>query len=85
MALKGTTTSQETRDKMSAAHKARWADRRSVYLKVCTHIHIGAKRSKTTRERMSAAHKGKVHSPETIEKIRAAVKATLASKASAGS
>lgn len=84
MALKGTTISEETRAKMSASHKARWADRRDVYTRVCTDIHIGSKRSQDTRKRMSDAHKGKVHSPEVRAKIRASVLRALAAKAAQG-
>lgn len=72
MAKKGESISEETRAKMRASQQARVERDRERLLQACNYIHIGAKRSKKTRAKMSWARQGRQHSPETIEKIRAA-------------
>jgi hypothetical protein len=74
MALKGQKTSEETKAKMRAAHRARIDANPELYRQACNYIHIGAKRSQTTRDKMSEAHKGHKPSQETIAKISWAVR-----------
>lgn len=74
--------SDETKRKMSEAHKRRWADpeKREMYIANILETHLGAKRSKATRKQMSETHKARyAENPEALEVAREASKKVWAS------
>lgn len=53
----GSRASEETRNRMTEAHKRRWRAKREAYLASLYFTHLGRKRPEETKEKMSESHK----------------------------